>query len=156
MDDLGGSVANVSSLVNGGTGKIYGVELSGQYSFSNGLGFAANYTKSNSESSQNNTFDKNVPIPGVSKDAVNLTAYFERAGFSARAAYSWRSEAVNSSGVGSSFSFNGADGTPQVYTIYSAKYGQLDGQLGYDFGAHSGILLSAINLTNAKQHTYLQ
>ena len=155
-DDLGGSVANVSSLVNGGTGKIYGVELIAQYAFRNGLGFAANYTKSNSESSQNNTFDKNVPIPGVSKDALNGTIYFERSGFTARASYSWRSKAVNSSGVGSSFSFNGADGAPVTYTVYSAAYGQLDGQLGYDFSRHFGVLLSAENLTNSKQHTYLQ
>jgi iron complex outermembrane receptor protein len=155
-DGVGGTTANVSSLVNGGTGKIYGVELGAQYAFDFGLGFAANYTRSNSESSQNSSFASNLPIPGVSKDSVNLTVYFEQAGFSARAAYAWRSVAVNSSGVGQSFSFPDINGTPKVYEVYQAPYGQLDGQLGYDFNSHIGVLVSVVNLTNEKVHTYLQ
>ncbi len=46
--------------------------------------------------------------------------------------------------------------TPKIYTVYPAAYGQLDGQVGYDFGPHFGVLVSVVNLTNAKQHTYLQ
>ena len=71
-------------------------------------------------------------------------------------AYAWRSSAVNSSGVGSSFAFADINNVQKVYTIYSAPYGQVDGQLGYDFGPHFGVLLSVVNLTNEKQHTYLQ
>ncbi|HEY6451870.1 MAG TPA: hypothetical protein VIX87_04665, partial [Steroidobacteraceae bacterium] len=37
-----------------------------------------------------------------------------------------------------------------------AAYGQLDGQIGYDFGPHFGILASVQNATNQAQHTYLQ
>ena len=155
-DGTGGTTANVTSLVNGGTGKIYGVEVTGQYAFGNGLGFAANYTRSNSDSTQTSSFASHLPIPGVSNDSVNLTIYFERQGFSARAAYAWRSSAVNSSGVGSSFAFADINGNNKVYTIYSAPYGQLDGQVGYDFSRRFGILLSVVNLTNEKQHTYLQ
>ena len=156
IDGVGGSTANVSSLVNGGTGKIYGAELGAQYAFASGLGFQANYTRSNSESTQSSSFGNNLPIPGVSKNTINIIGYFERGGFSGRLAYAWRDKAVNSSGVGSSFSFQDINGTPKTYTIYSAKYGQLDGQVGYDFGPHIGIVLSAVNLTNEKQHTYLQ
>jgi iron complex outermembrane recepter protein len=156
VDGVGGTTANVASLVNGGTGKIYGIELNAQYAFDVGLGFQANYTRSNSESTQTSSFASNLPIPGVSKDSVNFTVYFERAGFSARTAYAWRSSAVNSSGVGSSFSFQDINGLSKVYTVYAASYGQLDGQIGYDFGPHFGILASVVNLTNAKQHTYLQ
>jgi iron complex outermembrane recepter protein len=155
-DGTGGTVANVSTVVNGGTGKIYGGELSVQYSFSNGLGFQANYTHSNSESTQTSSFASNLPIPGVPKNFVNLIGYFELRGFSARVAYAWRDVSVNSSGVGSSFSFADINGTPKTYTIYAAPYGQVDGQLGYDFGPHFGIVFSVVNLTNQKQHTYLQ
>ena len=28
--------------------------------------------------------------------------------------------------------------------------------MGYDFGPHLGVVASVVNLTNAKQHTYLQ
>jgi len=92
----------------------------------------------------------------VPKNAFNLVAYYEKAGFSARAAYSWRDVSVNSSGVGSSFSFQDITGTQKTYTVYAAAYGQLDAQVGYDFGPHVGILLSAVNLANSKQHTYLR
>jgi TonB-dependent receptor len=46
----GSSVGNVATLVNGGSGKVYGVELGAQYAFHNGLGFQANYTRSDSSS----------------------------------------------------------------------------------------------------------
>ncbi|MEP6546471.1 MAG: TonB-dependent receptor [Gammaproteobacteria bacterium] len=155
-DGVGGTTANVSTPINGGTGKIQGIEISGQYAFDFGLGFSANYTRANSESTQTSSFEANLPIPGVSKNSVNATVYFERAGFSARAAYAWRSTALNSGGVGSSFSFQDIDGNQKVYSVYQAAYGQLDGQVGYDFGPHFGVLVSVVNLTNAKLHTYLQ
>jgi iron complex outermembrane receptor protein len=155
-DGTGGNTANVATPINGGTGKIYGVELGAQYAFDFGLGFAANYTRSNSESTQTSSFAADLPIPGVSKNSVNGTVYFERAGFSARAAYAWRSTAVNSGGVGSSFAFQDINGTPKIYTVYQAAYGQLDGQLEYDFSSHFGVLVSVVNLTDAKLHTYLQ
>jgi TonB-dependent receptor len=156
LDGVGGSTANVATPVNGGTGKIYGVELNAQYAFDFGLGFAANYTRSNSESTQTSSFAADLPIPGVSKNSVNGTVYYEHAGFSARAAYAWRSVAVNSGGVGSSFSFQDINGVPKTYTVFQAPYGQLDGQIEYDFGPHFGVLVSVVNLTNEKLHTYLQ
>jgi outer membrane receptor protein involved in Fe transport len=130
--------------------------LGAQYAFGNGFGFTANYTRSNSTSTQTSSFDSNLPIPGVSKDSVNVALYFERQGLAARVAYAWRSSAVNSSGVGSSFAFADINGASKVYTVYSAAYGQLDGQVSYDFSRHFGIMLSVVNLTNEKQHTYLQ
>jgi TonB-dependent receptor len=156
IDGVGGSTANVATLINGGTGKIYGVELAAQYAFASGFGFQANFTLSDSDSTQTSSFADHLPIPGVSKDSFNAVAYYERAGFAARVAYAWRSSAVNSSGVGSSFAFNDINGNSKVYTIYSAPYGQVDGQVSFDFNSHVGLILSVVNLTNEKQHTYLQ
>lgn len=152
----GGSVGNVATLVNGGSGKVYGVELGAQYAFENGFGFQANYTRADSESTQNSSFGSNLPIPGVPKNSFNLIGYFERGGFSARVAYAWRDVSVNSNFVGSSFTFQDLNGNPKTYTIYQAPYGQLDAQIGYDFGDHFGLILSVVNLTDEKQHTYLQ
>jgi len=156
MDDFGGTTNNVQTPVNGGRGKIYGAELSGQYAFQNGFGVAANYTRASSESEQDTFFATDIPIPGVSDHSVNFIAYYERAGFSARAAYSWRSKSVNSSLVGSTFTFPDENGVLRDYGVYAAAYGQVDGQVGYDFNPRMGVALSVVNLTNEKQHTYLQ
>lgn len=155
-DDFGGTVNNVVTPVNGGKGKIYGAEIGGLYSFSNGFGVSANYTRSQSKSDQDTSFATDLPIPGVSKNSANVTAYFERFGFSARVAYAWRSKAVNNSLVGSTFPFPDQNGDIKVYGVYAASYGQLDGQVGYDFNERMGVVLSAVNITNEKQHTYLQ
>lgn len=155
-DDFGGTTGNVNQPVNAGKGKIYGFELGAQYVFDFGLGLTGNYTRSNSESDQSTAFLDNTPIPGVSKDSFNLTAFYERAGFSARAAYSWRSEAVNDSLVGATFSFPDQYNIQRVWGIYAADYGQLDVQVGYDFSERLGILASINNVTGEAQHTYLQ
>lgn len=155
-DDFGGTVGPVTTPVNGGKGKIYGGEFGVQYSWDSGVGIAANYTRSNSETDLDTDFAKHLGIPGVSKDSINLQAYYEHEGFSARAAYAWRSKAVNDSLVGSTWSFQDIHGKQVVYPVYSAAFGQLDGQVGYNFNSHIGLLLSVVNLTNAKQHTYVQ
>jgi iron complex outermembrane receptor protein len=161
-DDFGGTSADVTKPVNAGHGKIYGLEFGAQYALGadiawlQGLGVAANYTFSHSESDQTTAFSYDSPIPGVSKNSVTGTLYYERAGFSARGSYSWRDKAVNDSLVGSTFAFNDAAGVNKVYQVFSAPYGQLDAQVGYDINSHIGLVVQAINVTNEVQHTYLQ
>jgi len=156
-DDFGGHTANVTEPVNAGNGRIYGVELSGQYAFGsavewlNGFGVAANYTYSQSQSTQPTSFGSRGPIPGVSRDAVTGTLYYENHGFSIRGSYSYRDKAINDSETGSTFPFGG-----KVYQVYAAPYGQLDAQASYDFNKHVGIIVSVQNLTDEAQHTYLQ
>ena len=152
----GSSVGNIVTPVNGGYGKIYGVELSAQYAWESGFGVQANYTRSPSDSNQNTSFESNLPLPGVPKNSVNLVGYYEHAGFSARLAYAWRDVSLNSNYVGSFFPVQQLDGSQKTYAVYAAKYGQLDGQLEYDFGEHFGVVFQAVNLTDEKQHTYLQ
>jgi len=159
----GGPPANVTQPVNAGGGKIYGLEFGAQYAFGqliapwlSGLGAAANYTYSNSTSSQSTSFANSTPIPGVSKNSVTGQLYYEYAGFAVRASYSWRDKAINDSLVGSTFSFADQFGVQHVYSVYSAPYGQLDGQISYDFNKHFGLLASVQNATDEAQHTYLQ
>jgi iron complex outermembrane receptor protein len=156
-DDFGGTTNNVTQPVNAGNGRIYGVEAGGQYAFSNavewlrGFGAAANYTYSQSESAQPTSFTTRGPIPGVSKNAVTGTLYYENHGFSIRGSYSYRDKALNDSAVGATFAFGG-----KVYEVFSAPYGQLDAQASYDFNRHVGVVVSVQNLTDEAQHTYLQ
>ncbi len=162
-DDFGGTQSNISQPVNAGKGSIYGVELGGQYAFGDdimpwlkGFGIAANYTRSESFSDQPTAFSAQGPIPGVAKNAVTATGYYERGGFSARLSYSWRDKAVNDSLVGSTFAFNDQFGNSKVYQVFSASYGQLDGQISYDITPRIGVVFSVQNLTDEVQHTYLQ
>jgi iron complex outermembrane recepter protein len=156
-DDFGGHTADVNQPVNAGNGRIYGVELGWQYAFGDavqwlrGFGAAANYTYSQSQSTQLTAFGSRGPIPGVSRDAVTGTLYYENHGFSIRGSYSYRDKAINDSEVGSTFNFGG-----KVYQVYAAPYGQLDAQASYDFNRHFGIIVSVQNLTDEAQHTYLQ
>jgi TonB-dependent receptor len=163
VDDFGGTTNNVSKPINAGKGKIYGIEIGGQYAFDgqinpwlDGFGIAANYTRSMSVSEQPTSFQAEGPIPGVSKNAVTATLYYEKNGFSARGSYSWRDVSISDGGYGSSFSFNDQNGVSKTYSIYQAPYGQLDAQIGYDINEHFGVVFSVQNLTDEVQHTYLQ
>jgi iron complex outermembrane recepter protein len=160
-DDFGGTVGNVTQPINAGSGQIYGLEAGTQYNFDwnvvRGLGVAANFTFSESTSNQATSFRQHSEIPGVSQNAFTGTLFYERFGFSGRLSYSWRSRAVNDSLVGSTFAFPDQQGNQKIYQIFQAPYGQLDGQVGYDFlDGHLGIVLSAQNLTKEALHTYLQ
>jgi len=156
-DDFGGTTNNVTEPVNAGNGRIYGIEAGGQYAFGDavdwlrGFGAAANYTYSQSQSQQPTSFTTTGPIPGVSKNALTGTLYYENHGFSIRGSYSYRDKALNDSAVGSTFAFGG-----KVYEVFSAPYGQLDAQASYDFNRHFGVIVSVQNLTDEAQHTYLQ
>ncbi len=158
QDDFGGTTANVATPENAGHGKILGFELGGQYiadgsliPLLDGFGFAGNYTYSSSISDQVTTFTRKAPIPGVSRNSITATGFYEKYGFSARLSYTWRDKALNDGIGGSTFSFGN-----KVYEVFQAPYGQLDMQLSYDINEHIGLTFSVQNLTDEAQHTYLQ
>ena len=162
-DDFGGDTGDITEPVNAGQGRIYGLELGGQYALGDnidwlkGFGVAANYTFSQSTTdSQTTSFSYDSGIPGVAKNAFTGTLYYERFGFSARMSYSWRDKAVNDSLVGATFTFPNQYGVEKTYQVFAAPYGQLDGQIGYDFNRHVGVFVSFQNITDEAQHTYLQ
>ena len=164
-DDFGGTTGNITQPVNAGQGRIYGIEFSEQYAFDSmaqwltGFGVAANYTYSKSQTnSQVTAFSHDAGIPGVALNAATGTMYYERFGFSARASYSWRGRSVNDSLVGATFPIPDAQAKngELIGQVFQAPYGQLDAQIGYDFNKHVGVFLSAQNITNSVQHTYLQ
>lgn len=76
----------INQRSNGGGGSIQGYEVSFTRPIGKGFGVQANYTYSDAEA------DNGDPIPGNSKDAFNLTTYFENERLSARLAWSYRSE----------------------------------------------------------------
>jgi TonB-dependent receptor len=142
----GSTVGSFTQPTNGKGGSIQGLELSAQYDFSNGFGFTANYTYSDSESPYSTDFEENLPIPGVAKNAYNVTGYFEKNGYAARLSYAWRDEAL----VGT-FGFD-----KFVLGRYQAAYGQLDGQLSYDINDNFQVTFEGSNLTGENVTEYLQ
>ena len=157
VDDFGGSSGPVTMPINAGHGSIYGLELAGQYVFDVGVGLAANYTYSQSSSALTTAFSKHLPIPAVSDHSASATVFYEKNGFDARLSYSWRSKAVNGGYGGSTFSpINVSTGNSTTYGVFTAPYGELDAQVAYDFNEHFSIYVSAQNLTEEAQHTYMQ
>jgi TonB-dependent receptor len=158
MDDFGGTSGTISMPVNAGHGSIYGLELAAQYAFEMGFGLAGNYTRTESTSDQVTAFTNSARIPGVSTNSFTGTAYYENAGFGGRLSYSWRDSAVNDGLGGSTFSVTDTmhGGAPKIFGVFTAPYGELDGQLSYNFTENYGIVVSAQNLTNQAVHTYLQ
>ncbi|EGF91696.1 tonB-dependent receptor family protein [Asticcacaulis biprosthecium C19] len=142
-----------SAPVNGEGGTIKGVELAAQYAFDNGFGFTANYTYSDSESSNFNDFDDNLPIPGVSKHAYNIQGFYEGNGFEARVSYAWRDKAYYGNfGFGS----GAAGGGTVTAGTWERAYGQLDAQVGYSITPKLKVTLEGINLTEESTGRYLQ
>lgn len=142
----GGTFGGFAQPTNGEGGKIRGVELAAQYAFDNGFGFTANYTYSNSETSASNDFESNLPIPGVSEHAYNVTGYYENGPFAGRLSYAWRDDYF----VGN-FGF-----ATSVLGRYQSAYGQLDGQLSFDVTPAFQLTFEAINLTEEETEEYLQ
>lgn len=146
----GSSVGTFTSPINGQGGSIKGLELTYQNAWSNGFGINANYTYSDSKSPFANDFEKDLPIPGVSKHAYNLQGYYEGNGFEARLSYAWRDKAyLGNYGFGS-----GSD--THTLGIWSKAYGQLDGSFAYEFTKGLKLTVEGVNLTKEASKAYLQ
>ncbi|MDV3456168.1 TonB-dependent receptor [Sphingomonas sp. HF-S4] len=148
-------LGQVTMPANGPGGNLKGIEVSGAFEIGrlvpalDGFGFTGSYsyTESNLNPTDNNDV---VRIPGLSGTVYNVTGYFEKWGFQARASYRFRS------------AFKGE--TVQLFTnrgyteILADK--QLDTQIGYTFPEGSalsglGILLQVSNVTDSPYRTRL-
>jgi TonB-dependent receptor len=129
----------VNTPVNNKKAKIHGFELGGQYFFGDsGFGVLANYTIVRGDIGYKVTSDPNVnqfALLGLS-DSANAVLMFEKFGLSARLAYNWRDEYLQTVNQGS---FRNP--------IYVEPYDQIDLSVGYDINDHLAFSFEAINLT---------
>ncbi|MCC6926540.1 TonB-dependent receptor [Novosphingobium sp.] len=153
-------IGTIRQPANGKGGSIYGVEVSGALNFGkiapvlDGFGVIASYSyvKSNlrpTDSTNPNTVQA-TRIPGLSNHVYNITGYFEKGGFQARASYRYRSGFKGE--VVQLFANRG------LTEILADR--QLDAQIGYTFpdGSSLGglsILLQANNVTDSPYRTRL-
>jgi iron complex outermembrane receptor protein len=143
-------IGTLKTSVNLDGGKMYGVELAGTLPFNvftealDGFGFTGGlaYTKTSIRDDEDNAKQE---IPGYSKWVANGTAYFERAGFSARGSVRHRTSFLGElSGFGGNRTRRRALGE----TI-------IDAQIGYDFQPGSSLeglslYLQGQNLTDER------
>lgn len=149
-DDTGTTEAGVTRNVNGEGGTVQGFEISLQHVFSMGLGFAANYTYSDSTADGLSSFSNSeLSIPGVSESAYNFIGFYEKDSFQARIAYTWRDDYL-----APEYSQFAVD--DKMFAGFYSDYGQLDASVAYDVNDHFTMTLEAINLTAESQTGYLE
>ncbi len=80
------STYQTSVPTNAGDAKVRGVALTLQHNFGTGFGVVANYTYSDSKT------DGDYSLPYNSRNAYNISPYYEQGKWSARVNLGWRSE----------------------------------------------------------------
>lgn len=144
-----------TALVNGTKGTVKGAEIGGNTFFDflpgplSGLGVQANATYVDSDAPGNGGILFNgdpapTQLERLSKWSYNLVGLYEKYGFSARAAYNWRSKYLDTTA---------GNGTLNVPIFYRA-YGQLDASISYNFNPKVSVTVDAINLTKSRYDSY--
>jgi len=129
----------VNTPVNNKEAKIHGFELGGQYFFGDsGFGVLANYTIVRGDIGYKVDSDPNTnqfALLGLS-DSANAVLMFEKFGLSARLAYNWRDEFLQTVNRGT-----------WRNPIFVEPYDQIDLSVGYDITDNFAVSFEAINLT---------
>jgi len=140
-------------------GKIKGFEIAyqQQYNFGDGwlsgFGVNANYTYVDSSNVPQSTLSETdpdvaagnqstvdtslLPLEGLSKHTINVQPFYEYGRFSARLAYSWRSE----------FLLTVRDVIVPFQPIMNESTGQLDASIGFDINDRFSLGFQGVNLT---------
>ncbi|MEO7432390.1 MAG: TonB-dependent receptor [Dokdonella sp.] len=122
--------------LDGGRAKVKGLTLSYQQPFGDtGFGMFANYTLADG------TTASGTDLPYNSKNAINLSPYYEKGPFSARLTYGWRSHYLAGGYVA---------GSPPASV---AAYRELDASASWHFTNQFSVNVNAMNLLD---ETYLQ
>jgi TonB-dependent receptor len=154
---LAGATSNIGTMnqpKNGQGGTLSGLEfavstpLDALSPLLDGFGVSANASFTNSEITiKDQRFgEMNIPLPGLSKRVFNVTAYYEKNGFSTRISQRRRSDFVAEIG--------GIGGARELTFVKADTVTDL--QVGYDFAAVKGlsILFQVNNLTDTAFQTY--
>jgi iron complex outermembrane recepter protein len=126
----------ISRPSNGGSATSQGATVSYQQTFAYGLGVMANYTLLHTSSSTG-------PLPYSSKNAINLSPFYENKWGMLRVTYSWRDDYETSS-------FNGQS------AVYTAPFAEVDANATINITKNFQILLSATNLLDETYHQYFK
>ena len=138
----------LTSPTNGGQATIKGVELAYQHLFKalpapfDGLGFLANYTYTDTEATYSPTLKDEMV--NVAKNSFNLTGFYEKDRFAARASYSWVDDVLQDVG--------GAG----LSALNDSAFGSLDASVSYKVTPRITAAIEAQNLTDAAQWQFVK
>lgn len=147
-----GELFDVTQPVNGEGATTKGVEIAGRTALTflpgwlSGFGIDANYTRMNykyaSGTERLNVLDNTVlPYPGMSKNAYNLSLWYDQGPINARVAYSYRDRFFTGN--------NDVSGNP----VFEAKTGYLDAKIQYRYNDNITFALEGKNLTDEVKRT---
>ena len=149
--DINGVTYALTYPVNGTNPvKIRGIEAGLEYGFDwlpgplSGFGVLTNATYQTDHGyNQRSLIDgAALHFPGLSRNAYNASIFYEKAGFSTRLSYVWRSSwLITASGRGNLPEFNSA-------------YGELDLSASYAFRRNFEVFFDAVNLTDSQLEQY--
>lgn len=155
--NLQGATSQIGTMtqpMNGEGGTLKGLEFAAStpldmiHPMLDGFGITANASFTNSEISiaDQRFGSMAIPLPGLSKRVFNVTAYYEKNGFSARVSQRYRSDFVGEIG--------GIGGATELTYVKADKV--VDLQLGYDFPQLPGlsVLFQVNNLTDTAFRSY--
>ncbi|WP_419320005.1 TonB-dependent receptor [Caulobacter sp. ErkDOM-E] len=138
----------LTSPTNGGKATIKGVELAYQHLFKSlpapfdGLGFLANYTYTDTEATYSPTLKDEMV--NVAKNSFNVTGFYEKDRFAARASYSWVDDVLQDvGGVGLS-------------ALNDSAFGSLDASVSYKITPQITAAVEAQNLADAAQWQFVK
>jgi len=140
------SMLTFTEPVNGVSADIKGLEFQVQSRFSwlpgawSHFGGIFNYSHTDSSADFSEDGDvRNQGLPGLSKNSINATLYYDNGRFDARLAYAWRDRYLAE--------FNDLGGVPR----FTKDYGQLDLSINYRVSRHFSIQAQVLNLTEEQR-----
>jgi len=140
------AILTISEPVNGYSTSIKGVEFSAQSRFYGlpglwgNFGGILNYTHTDSSADFGLENDvRSQGLPGLSKNSVNATLYYDDGRFDARLAYAWRDRYLAQ--------FVDLGGVPR----FTKAYGQLDVSLSYRINQNLSAQFQILNLTEEQR-----
>jgi TonB-dependent receptor len=148
-------VFQVTSYTNAAKAKVKGMEVSYQQFFDflpgvlRGLGGQANFRYVDSHAPSPGAVDTSgnalsVPLENLSKYSYNLIGIYELGRVSARVAYNWRSNFVETTAG------NGTGNLP----VFDRAFGQLDASVTFNVTPHFSLTFDGVNLTDTRRSTY--
>ncbi|ARD45994.1 TonB-dependent receptor [Pseudocolwellia sp. HL-MZ19] len=151
-------VETITEKNNRDGGTVNGIEIAGLHYFDylpgflSGFGIQANYTFTDSSDDNADTFTQDgVVAPGnglegLSENAYNIIAFYDKDAFQARIAYNWRESFLEFR----QGPILGSNGIPQ----HVEDYGQFDFSTSYDINENFTINAEVINLTDESNLRY--
>ncbi|WP_420137522.1 TonB-dependent receptor [Sphingomonas sp.] len=140
---------SVTRAINAGSAVVKGIEVNAQVQFTflpgflNGFGASANYSRISGHASDLPGRIGRVPLFLQSKNVGTLQLFYEKYGFAARVAYSFRSSYVDTLG------------TTAATDQYTGYNGQLDVHASYQISKQLTVFADGTNLNDAAWRRYM-